>query len=591
MCGIAGEFSFTGKATARPLDSLRHRGPDGSGNWISPKGNCWLGHTRLAIMDPSPTGAQPMVDPENGNVVVFNGEIYNHFELRRELEMSHAIQWRGTSDTETLLKGYSVWGSQLPSKLRGMFAFAIFSPHRESLFLARDPFGIKPLYALLNANGIRFASEWRFPGLAPNTFSPSDLSSFLAWGATGEREPGADGVRAVGPGCSMEFDLSGQARASRYWPGPRIAPRGGSDPVALVRAGVEKAVRENLLADVPVAVCLSGGIDSSVITAVAARALGGPLRTFSVGFADKEFDETAIAEEVSKAFGTTHTRLALTESEILPMVCEAVRKLDLPSVDAINSYIVCRAIAGHGVKVALSGLGSDEIFGGYPSFESGPRLGWVANLPAFAKGMLALLGRRGARLAQMPRGAVNQALWRRRFWFDADLKLAGLPPLEAEPWFTPEFPDDFAAISWAEMRGYMSRMLLRDADQMSMASSVELRVPFLDVDLVELVLGLPAKIKRGYGRPKGLLIEAFKDLLPRNVYDRPKMGFSLPMAEWIRGPLREFVAQGLEGLAEARCLEGRFVDSTRARFESGRLHWTRYWGLVVLGHYLSRDRT
>lgn len=588
MCGIAGEFNFRGRATPRSLGPLRHRGPDGSGEWISPSGHCWLGHTRLAIIELSSSGAQPMADPATGNVVVFNGEIYNHLEIRRELEAAHPIQWRGGSDTETLLKAHGAWGLGALAKLKGMFAYAVFNSREGSLLLARDPFGIKPLYVDLDSQGVRFSSEWRFLGPAPPKLSAADLASYLAWGAIGEGTPGGQGVRALGPGCAMEVGPSGETRTSRYWPAPSIPRVCPEDPVRSTRSRIETAVREHLLADVPVAVCLSGGVDSSILTAIAARELGSSLKTFTVGFSSREFDETTIAGEVARAFGSSHTLVRLAESEVLPLVCEAVSKLDLPSVDAINTYIVSKTIAGHGVKVALTGLGSDELFGGYPSFTSVPRLGWITHLPGFAKRLLALAGARGARLAHMPRAVVDQALWRRRFWFDADLARAGLPPLAAEPWFVPAVEDDFAAISWAEIRGYMSRMLLRDADQMSMACSLELRIPFLDLDLAEFALGLPARVKTGYGRQKGLLIEAFKDLLPRQVYDRPKMGFALPMDEWMRGPLRGFVEDGLRRLAEEGCLKPAFIDSARARFEARRLHWTRLWALVVLGRYLAR---
>jgi len=591
MCGIAGDLNFRGRATPRSLGPLRHRGPDGSGEWISPSGHCWLGHTRLAIIELSPSGAQPMADPATGSVIVFNGEIYNHLEIRRELEASGPVEWRGGSDTETLLKAHAAWGLGALPKLKGMFAYAVFNPREGSLVLARDPFGIKPLYMGLDSQGLRFSSEWRSLGPVPPKLSPADLSSYLAWGAMGEGTPNGEGVRALGPGCAMEVGPSGEARAIRYWP-PQSIPRAcPADPVSSARSRVETAVRGHLLADVPVAVCLSGGVDSSIITAIAARELGSSLKTFTVGFSSREFDEAAIAGEVARTFGSSHTLVRLAEGEVLPLVFEAVSKLDLPSVDAINTYIVSKTIAGRGVKVALTGLGSDELFGGYPSFASVPRLGWVTHLPGFAKRFLALAGRRGARLAQMPKSVVDQALWRRRFWFDADLARAGLPPLAAEPWFVPAVEDDFAAISWAEIRGYMARMLLRDADQMSMACSLELRVPFLDLDLAEFALGLPARVKTGHGRQKGLLIEAFKDLLPRQVYDRPKMGFALPMDEWMRGPLKGFVDDGLKRLAEAGCLECAFIDSVRARFGARRVHWTRFWGLVVLGHYLARPQS
>jgi asparagine synthase (glutamine-hydrolysing) len=254
-------------------------------------------------------------------------------------------------------------------------------------------------------------------------------------------------------------------------------------------------------------------------------------------------------------------------------------------VDAINTYIVSRAVARHGIKVALSGLGGDELFGGYPTFRDVPRLQWLARIPAAARRFL------GARLADLPAttGADRLARWRRRFFTGAMLAEAGLPD-EIETGDSPvDLPDDFARISWAELSGYMRRMLLRDSDQMSMAVSLELRVPFLDHELVDYSLGLPAAEKRRYGPGKGLLVEACRDLLPRAVYDRPKAGFVLPMRSWMMGPLASFVEEGLRETVARQLLPERFVLKLREQFLGGRLHWTRLWSIVVLGHFLRQN--
>ena len=282
-----------------------------------------------------------------------------------------------------------------------------------------------------------------------------------------------------------------------------------------IRSLLETAVEEHLLSDVPVASFLSGGIDSSIISALAAQKMERKLETFSVGFDLAEFDESAIALEVARRYGTKHEQIRLSEEEVIESVTEAVAHLDLPSVDAINTYIVSRAVARRGVKVALSGLGGDELFGGYPSFRDVPRLQLLARLPAWLRRIIG-----GERLADLPNDtdAVELAQWRRRFFTDRMLSAAGLPD-ERTPLAQPvELPDDFARISWAELTGYMRRMLLRDSDQMSMAVSLELRVPFLDHELVEYSLGLPAAEKRRYRGTKGLLVEACRDLLPPSVY-------------------------------------------------------------------------
>jgi asparagine synthase (glutamine-hydrolysing) len=271
-------------------------------------------------------------------------------------------------------------------------------------------------------------------------------------------------------------------------------------------------------------------------------------------------------------------------------VTEAVAKLDLPSVDAINTYIVARAVAAHGVKVALSGLGGDELFGGYPSFRDVPRLQLLATLPRFLRRIIGLAGNQGDRLADLPAtgNAGQLARWRRRFLTDDSIRRAGLP-LASDSFETPvALPDDFAQISWAELTGYMRRMLLRDADQMSMAVSLEMRVPFLNHELVEYVLGLPAAAKKRYPGVKGLLVEACRDLLPASVYDRPKAGFVLPMKHWMLGPLASFVEEGLRETVARQLLLETFVNEMRASFRRERLHWTRLWSIVVLGHYARR---
>lgn len=588
MCGIAVHFNSLGQAAPLDLDLIHHRGPDSRGDWRSPDGRCWLGATRLAIVDLSPTGAQPMTDPATGNVIVTNGEIYNHRAVREKLGGN--VDWRGTSDTETLLLGYARWGQAVVEHLKGMFAFAIYDAARNELFLARDRLGIKPLYYTVDANGVRAASEVRVLAPPSAAIAPEAISAYLQWGACPEGELIYDNIQALPAGHAMTISPDGEIKTWRYWPARRTFALFPENVTARVRALIDNAVEEHLLSDVPVASFLSGGIDSSVVSALAAQKLSNKLQTYSVGFDLVEFDETAIAEEIALRYGTDHHRIQLSEEEVIASVPEAIEKLDLPSVDAINTYIVSRAVARHGVKVALSGLGGDELFGGYPSFRDVPRLQLVAALPSFLRRIIGLAGNLGERLADLPHSgdAGELAHWRRRFLTDESIRRAGLP-ITTEPREVPvALPDDFAQISWAELTGYMRRMLLRDADQMSMAVSLEMRVPFLDHELVEYVLGLPAAVKKRYPGVKGLLVEACRDLLPASVYDRPKAGFVLPMKQWMRGPLAAFVTEGLQETIARRLLPEVFVNEMRDAFQRERLHWTRLWSMVVLGHYAKR---
>ena len=590
MCGIAIHFSLNGPATPLDLTLIRHRGPDSFGGWTSPDGQCWLGSTRLAIIDLSPSGEQPMTDPATGNVIVSNGEIYNHRALRAQLGPD--VSWKGTSDTETLLQGYARWGHEVLDRLKGMFAFAIYDAAREELFLARDRLGIKPLYFTLDASGLRAASEGRMllgPGMSGIT--PQSISGYLQWGACPERNLLYPGLRSLPAGHAMTITRQGQIKTWRFWPARKAFVSSTDNVLRRVRDLIDRAVDEHLLSDVPVASFLSGGIDSSIVTAVAAQKLEKKLQTFSVGFDLAEFDETAIAQEIAERYRTDHHRIQLSDEEVIHSVTEAVEKLDLPSVDAINTYIVSRAVAAHGVKVALSGLGGDELFGGYPSFRDVPRLKLIAGLPRPLRNFLGRVAGLGDRLADIPAraGAGELARWRRRFFTDEMIRGAGLPAATA-PFECPvELPDDYARVSWAELTGYMRRMLLRDADQMSMAVSLELRVPFLDHELVEYVLGLPEAAKKRYPGTKGLLVEACRDLLPAAVYRRPKAGFVLPMKVWMLGPLASFVEEGLRETVSRRLLPEAFVNEISGAFQGGRLHWTRVWSIVVLGHFAKRS--
>jgi asparagine synthase (glutamine-hydrolysing) len=589
MCGIAIHFRTSGAAARLDLARLRHRGPDSSGEWTSPDGRCWLGSTRLAIVDLSPSGAQPMIDATTGNVIVHNGEIYNHGELRKQLG---GITWQGTSDTETILRGYARWGSGVVERLKGMFAFAIYDPARRELLVARDRFGIKPLYYAVDPDGVRFASEVK--ALVPDGESTTAdrISAYLQWGASPERKLLYPNLLSLAAGHAISILPDGRHELWRYWPTEKsLQPRAGN--ARNIRGLLERAVEEHLLSDVPVASFLSGGIDSSIVTALAAQRLERKLQTFSVGFDDATLDESKIALEVAQRYGTDHHSIRLSEKQVIESVTEAVSKLDLPSVDAINTFVVSKAVARHGIKVALSGLGGDELFGGYPSFRDVPKLKFLSRLPRAARQVLGGFGTVGQRVADLPdTGSTGElARWRRRFFTDAMLRRAQLPNSPAPEGFDcpVELRDDFAAISWAEMTGYMRRMLLRDADQMSMAVSLELRVPFLDHELVEHVLSLPAREKQSrHGGTKTWLVELCRDLLPVSVYDRPKRGFVLPMKSWMQGPLAEFVNDGLREAAGRKLLPRAFIDELRAAFTHGRLHWTRLWAIVTLGHFAKR---
>jgi asparagine synthase (glutamine-hydrolysing) len=595
MCGIAGSFSFRNDAQPLDLDLIQHRGPDSRGEWTSPDRRVWLGMTRLAILDLSPAGNQPMIDPITGNVIIHNGEIYNHLSVRPELERLGA-RFFGTSDTETLLAAYRHWGEAMLPRVKGMFAFAIYDNADGSILLARDRFGIKPLYFYSGQDEFVFASEVRGivqkKGLRPTRDS---IVAYLQWGSCPHSRLLFPDVAEFPVGSYVRVTREGPTTPVGFWPRSRFEttsnqPANGLAVVRRTRELLEKSVSEHILSDVPVACFLSGGVDSSVITALAARQLHRELHTFSVGFDEASHDESVYARRIAAQYDTDHTEIRLAAEEVIETTKQAVLSMDLPSVDGINSYIVAKQVAGRGFKVALAGTGGDELFGGYSPFRFLSRLKYLALVPRLVFD-LPLKLKKGCHLfsdVPLRPDAGVFAQWWRRIWNGALLREFGFssPEVANEP--TPELQDDFARISWSELRHYMRNVLLRDSDQMSMAVSLEVRVPFLDHELVEFVLALPAREKERRVTPKSLLIDSVRDLIPREIYDRKKMGFELPMWQWMRGPLRQFTVDGLTHVTDRGLFTESQTSDLHKRFTEGKLPWQRLWAVVALGWYLQK---
>lgn len=590
MCGIIGKITFNKRILPLPqLNMIRHRGPDGKGEWINSEGNVYFGHTRLAILEPTQAGYQPMHSASGRFTITYNGEIYNHLSLRSLIPFK---SWRGTSDTETLVELLEFMGTKTLPLLKGMFAFALHDSIDNSVLLVRDRLGIKPLWIRVEEAACIFASEIK-PLLNPDDKLPScdAISEFIAFG----HMPGIDevfsGVNAVSPGSLIKLNSKREIKTENWWK-PELTPL--TNPIASdryhhvqnVKKLVTGSVVEHLISDVGAGAFLSGGIDSSIIALVAGKELGKSLKTFTVGFLEKAFDERKVARKVAQKAGSEHFEIEVSEESCVSWVKEAVYKLDLPSVDAINTYIVSKVVRNNGVKVALSGLGGDELFGGYPSFKNIPFLTWLSILPKKHSEQLVKL--MPMKLKQKLSGlngfsTAELTVSRRRFTSVSELCKMGLR--SGHPTI-PSHSDGFdkmATISWAEIYGYMIPMLLRDSDQMSMSLGLEIRVPFLDHHLVEEVLKIPQKYKRGHGA-KPLLIDAFRSDLPREVYDRPKQGFVLPMGIWMKGHLAEFTEEGI--LAAADLLGLSEPLRQKEIFIKGQSHWTRLWMWSVLGHWL-----
>lgn len=648
MCGICGVVfvnrSADAEARVRAMNAaLVHRGPDAEGLLVSdPRApGLALGMRRLSIID-LPGGNQPVWNESRDVAVIFNGELYNYRELRATLE--HAgHRFVTASDTEVLVHAWEQWGEDCLSELRGMFAFAIadFRKYYTTgplLFLARDPLGIKPLYYAQTPHGFAFASEVRAliaSGIVPQRLSADALTSYLLFGSVCEPVTLFEEVFSLPPGHRMLLYVPDRRRLPRAhpWWDPRRSPaaKRTRQPATLAAAASElrpmlaDAVRSHLVADVPVGLFLSSGLDSGAIAALAAREHPG-IQSFTLTFPGTPYDESELTRLTALHCGTHHEEVPLAGSEVLSRMDEALAALDQPTMDGINTYFVSWAARQVGLKVALSGLGGDELFGGYSTFRQVPRL---ARLVSMAK-LLPDLARRAlapaARALLDSRNAPDAAAKAVAAWCQPGMlphayfyARALFPPGEisqlADPRFRPSsvaadgttleptwlgwlerVADDAlrmpprSAVSWFELRTYMLNTLLRDTDSVSMARSLEVRVPLLDTPLVEFVSALPEPARYNAAQPKALLLAAVSGLLPPEILAARKKTFTLPWEEWLRGPLRsrieESFAHPAPALASQMHWEG--VLGVWQSFLASGTSWSRPWSLFVLNEWCRR---
>ncbi len=608
MCSISGILSITGNtqkltdAVTRMNAAQHHRGPDDAG-LVECAPHVILGNTRLAIIDTSAAGHQPMNDPVTGNWITYNGETYNFKDLRDDSEPYHS-----NTDTEVVLRAYRNRGREAFASLRGMFALAIWDHTKQTLVLARDAPGIKPLYYYATEKEFVFASELRAllrSGLVPRRLSAAGVDSYLLNGSVQAPLTIIDGVKQLMPGRCLKIKADDDAiQLQEYeFAKQETEPFEGDrrDAVARLRSVLEESVRVHLVSDVALGVFLSGGMDSSVLVALMSRISGQRPKTFSVVFDEAKFTEASFSRAVAERFNTDHSEIPLSESRLLEMLPDAIAAIDQPTMDGINTFVVSSAVSGKGIKVALSGLGGDELFAGYPSFRRAVRLN---TLSPTAKAILRAASGVG-------RIALNGSVQREKFWRLANSKgsledvyrisrqlfspysVASITGRQANDSSSnghkPE-SDVVNAISRLEMNGYMTNTLLRDTDAMSMAHSLEVRVPFVDAKVVKFVLSLPGawKFKEGAG-PKPLLAETIADLLPEDFLRRPKMGFTLPFEKWLQQALRSEVdavfaddarlsAAGMNAEA-AREIWERFLQ------KPGAVGWSRPWSIYVLARW------
>jgi asparagine synthase (glutamine-hydrolysing) len=627
MCGIAGVVSQSLSCDEREERVRRmtarqsHRGPDDRG--IVSAGAATVGMCRLAIFDPA-GGRQPMATPDGRFHLVFNGAIYNFRELRTELA---ALGWtfRTDCDTEVLLAAAVQWGTDCLAKLRGMFAFALLDAREGSLFLARGPLGIKPLYYARLPNGtFVFASELNGvleSSLIPREIDPVAVGDYLAWFAVPAPRTIYRHVANLPPGHMVKVDAVGRCEVSTWWRLPEsqvAAPKQSYTAfVGELRERLEDTIRAHRIADVPVGAFLSGGLDSSAVVGLMARTGASRLKTFSLVFNEAEFSEQEPARVAARAFGTEHHEETLTGARLAADLPRILATLDQPTGDGINTYYISQAAKGGGVTVALSGLGGDELFGGYPSFRDMPRFarflpGWRAMPSPARKRVVDWLRRGSARRRKLAdfldhaRDLHELCSLRRRVLSETN-RLALLAP-EARRLALRQGPnhpmlddfvfeligaDDIQIVSAWEMRTYMADVLLRDSDVFSMAHSLELRVPFVDRVFVEWWWNQPREYRFDPRRPKAALADAVADIMPELIRTRRKQGFVLPYARWMRAELREFLRDMFSPVALARC---PWLDPVTARQQWDRFdrgedpeNWPRVWTLAMLIGFANRN--
>lgn len=606
MCGIAGVIKKGAgrlelEKIIQQMDEAQNlRGPDDRGFFVDEKVALALGHTRLSFIDLTSAGHQPMVlETINGNskfVITFNGEIYNFLELRNELQKK-GRQFETKTDTEVILAAFAEWGTESFSKLRGMFAFALWDDSAKKLYLVKDRYGIKPLYYYSDREKFIFASTVKAlssRGIVPDKKNEKAAIGFLLFGSVPLPHTTISGVSGMPAGYYLVRDYNGEEKLIKYYEplnyfygsGDNSAEKenvlalGYKSLVSEVRSLLEESVRLHMVSDAPLGVFLSGGVDSSVISILASRERQDPLTTLSITFDEAEYSEKKYQDLVASRIKSDHREYKITKTDFENSLSDIWDAMDQPTIDGVNTYFVAQAAKKVGLKAVLSGLGADEIFMGYPNFRRANQLRNLQLLVSktfLRKGQFLgnILGDRWRKINYLKNGDVLSFYLAIRGLFDSrevgrhlDINIS-----EVNNFIDSVFADYSLSdsrlnrmhpadlLSYLELKFYLQNQLLKDSDFMAMRHSIEIRVPFLDHVLVEYVSGLPAPLKLAGINPKQLLIDAVPEL-PGQIYNRPKMGFTFPFQKWLfESPDNK-------------------VGSSRAG-----THWSRRWAKEVLRHF------
>lgn len=626
MCGINGLSGIADIGIAKEKvnamnERMRHRGPDDSGIFAEEK--IALGHRRLSIIDLSSAGHQPMGSFDGRYQIVYNGELYNFKELKFELQRvvagsgQQSYMFQTNTDTEVIIAAYARWGADCIKRFNGMFAFAIWDTINKELFIARDRLGIKPLYYFYTDGVLGFSSEIRSllaSELLPRKLDQNALIDYLRYQTVHAPDTIVKGVKMLMPGHFIQ--MKGEnVKIKKYWSlTDNISDASKGKSYQEVCKDVEhlltKAVERRLLADVPFGAFLSGGIDSSAVVGLMSKVSSEKVKTFSVTFDESEFSEAKYAQLIAKKFNTDHHEIKLSPDDFLKNLPGALKAMDHPSGDGPNTYIVSKATKNAGITMALSGLGGDELFAGYDVFKRSLELNkkaWLNAIPLPLRktgaGMLikSKPGIASEKIAALlKQGKINfntfYPISRQVLMDEQIVEILNKPELASNKVseIIMNLPatknQQLTTTSIAEISTYMQNVLLRDTDQMSMAHALEVRVPFIDYTLVEYVLGIPDQYK-SVASPKKLLVDSLGDLLPREIIDRPKMGFTLPWKHWIKNELKSFCEDSLNRLSERNGFNKDGILKLWAGFLNNDplVTWSRIWHLVILEYWLEEN--
>lgn len=619
MCGISGIYGISDVTKASGMvhlmnKSIAHRGPDDEGFYVEE--NIALGHRRLAILDLSPAGHQPMHSADDTLEIIFNGEVYNFLQIQK-LIPEHTFKTK--SDTEVILAAYKKWGKNCMQYFNGMFAFAIWDKVKKVLFIARDRMGIKPVYYYQKDGVILFASEIRSildSGIVPRKINKEALTDYFTYQTVHAPATIVKDIYMLMPGHHVTISSKGMS-IEKWW-SPRDNYSRASEGKSYQQVCddiynlLAESVELRLISDVPFGAFLSGGIDSSAVVGLMSRVQKQPVKTFTIVFDEEEFSEAKYARQVAELFKTDHHEFRLTPEDFLNDLPVAMSSLDHPSGDGPNSYIVSRITRQNGITMALSGLGGDELFAGYPVFNRTLQLNekqWLWNMPkalrqlagtayqtikpgSTALKMMQLLELENGKLEntfplsrQVGNPDVLKSLLATGYRSTDEIKRilnhelgknSGLPAL--------------SEVSVAEITTYMQNVLLRDTDQMSMAVALEVRVPFLDYKLVEYVLGVKDEYKKPIF-PKKLLVDSLKGMLPDSIVHRKKMGFVFPWEVWLKSELKSLCESRVKSLAQRSIIQGKILLDMYDRFQKGdkNVRWLDIWLCVVLEDWLEKN--